>query len=75
MVGVGSPGPADPGHIHEYTVDELIEIAEGAGLTVVEWTTANYFDAGKPRHRIFVALGPLMPRRLRDGMTFCFRAS
>jgi trans-aconitate methyltransferase len=66
-------GLRDPGHIRELTVDELVGVARAQALEVVNWKTANYFDAGGYKHRIFIAAEPLLPRRLREGITAVFR--
>jgi hypothetical protein len=65
----------NPGHFHEYTVDELLAAGQAAGLSLVEWFTANYFDHGSRKSRAFVAAGPLVPPRLREGVTVWFRKS
>lgn len=65
--------PAHPGHFREYTLDELLALGPPAGLAAVEWATANYFDHGSRKHRAFVALEPVVPARLRDGITVLYR--
>jgi SAM-dependent methyltransferase len=60
---------ANPGHFHEYTVGELREAVEAAGLTVERLLTANYFDHGSQKNRAFRALEPLLPGTLREGIT------
>jgi Methyltransferase domain len=59
----------NPGHFHEYTVGELSEAVEAAGLTVERILTANYFDHGSRKNRAFRALEPLLPGTLREGIT------
>jgi 2-polyprenyl-3-methyl-5-hydroxy-6-metoxy-1,4-benzoquinol methylase len=59
----------NPGHFHEYTVGELREAVEAAGLTVDRLLTANYFDHGSRKNRAFRAFEPLLPGTLREGIT------
>jgi hypothetical protein len=60
------------GHVREYTVRELLEAGEAAGLRPSEVTYANY--AGGGRGRVALArVGPLMPRSLRLGLTLVFQ--
>ena len=63
----------NPGHFHEYTVGELREAVEAAGLTVERILTANYFDHGSRKNRAFRALEPLLPGTLREGITVVAR--
>jgi SAM-dependent methyltransferase len=58
-----------PGHIREYTVDEVVELGRAAGLEPGGWLTANYFETGSRGNAIARRLGPLVPRRLRAGIT------
>jgi SAM-dependent methyltransferase len=62
-----------PGHFREYTVDELLDLARGAGLEVGGWLTANYFDTGTAANALLRRLGRLVPRRLRAGVTLWAR--
>jgi SAM-dependent methyltransferase len=64
---------ANPGHFHEYTVDELREAVEAAGLTVERLLTANYFDHGSRKNRVFRALESVLPGTLREGITVVAR--
>jgi len=59
----------NPGHFHEYTVDELLEAVEDAGFEVVRWLTQNYFDHGSRKNRAYRAVGSILPRTLREGIT------
>lgn len=65
--------PENPGHFHEYTVDELLEAVEASGLEVTRWLTENYFNHGSRKNRIYRALGPVLPRTLREGITVVAR--
>ena len=62
-----------PGHFREYTVDELLELGRRAGFEVGGWFTANYFVTGTRRNEAVRRLGPLVPRRLRAGITAWLR--
>ena len=61
--------PANPGHFHEYTRDELCEAVEAAGLEVIRLISVNYFDHGSRKNRAFRAVGGLLPATLREGIT------
>jgi SAM-dependent methyltransferase len=65
--------PRNPGHFHEYTVSELREAFTAAGLEVERILTANYFDHGTRKNRVFRAAGRALPRTLRDGITVVAR--
>jgi SAM-dependent methyltransferase len=64
----------NPGHFHEYTVGELRDAVEAAGLDVERVLTANYFNHGSQKNRAYRALGPLLPGTLREGITVVARA-
>jgi len=59
----------NPGHFHEYTVRELLAAVEAAGFEVVRWLTQNYFDHGSRKNRVYRAVGSVLPRTLREGIT------
>lgn len=63
----------NPGHFHEYTLDELREAVEAAGLEVEHLVTANYFDHGSRKNRAYRALEPVLPGTLREGITVVAR--
>jgi hypothetical protein len=65
--------PTNPGHYHEYTVAELRDAVEAAGLEVTKLLTANYFDHGSRKNRAYRALGPMLPGTLREGITVVAR--
>jgi hypothetical protein len=63
----------NPGHLHEYTIAELGEQVNAAGLTV-QWLRAeNYFGSGRGA-AAYRAAGRLMPATWRHGVTLCARA-
>jgi len=61
--------PANPGHFHEYTRDELCGAMRAAGLDVMRVITANYFDHGSRKNGAFRAVEAVLPGALRDGIT------
>jgi SAM-dependent methyltransferase len=63
----------NPGHFHEYTVRELREAVTAAGLVVEGVLTANYFDHGSRKNRVYRAAGRALPRTLREGITLIAR--
>jgi len=63
----------NPGHVREYTVSELLEMARKADLEVGGWLTADYFATGSRANSVVRGLGPLVPRFLRAGITAWFR--
>ena len=65
--------PRNPGHYREYTVHELVDIAQQASLTVDSVSVSNYFLRNTVSARVFRWLGPLFPSTLRDGITLCLR--
>jgi hypothetical protein len=65
--------PQNPGHFHEYTVGELRAALTDAGFEITRLVTANYFDHGSRKNRAFRALGPVVPRSLREGITVVAR--
>jgi SAM-dependent methyltransferase len=65
--------PSNPGHFREYTVAELLDLARDAGFEVLEWQTANYFRPPSVKHRLVAVVSPLLPRRLRTGITLVLR--
>jgi SAM-dependent methyltransferase len=66
--------PGNPGHFHEYTLGELRDALEAAGLDVTRLITANYFDHGSRKNRLYRAAGPVLPGTLREGITVVARA-
>lgn len=69
------PDPANPGHFHEYTIRELRDAVDAAGLELDRVITANYFDHRSPQNRLFRALAPALPGTLREGITIVARSS
>ncbi|MGH3082232.1 MAG: methyltransferase domain-containing protein [Gaiellaceae bacterium] len=65
--------PGNPGHFHEYTVGEVRDAVEAAGLEVERVVTANYFNHGSRKNRAYRALGPVLPGTLREGITVVAR--
>jgi SAM-dependent methyltransferase len=67
--------PGNPGHFHEYTLGELREAVQAAGLQIERLVTANYFDHGSRKNRVYRALEPVLPSTLREGITVVARSS
>lgn len=63
----------NPGHFHEYTVEELRHQVRAGGLTIEWLTTENYFGSGRTAH-LYRAAGHVMPPTWRHGVTLCARA-
>jgi Methyltransferase domain len=61
------------GHFREYTLDELIDLADRTGFTVGFAERRNYFLSGSRKNRLLVELGFLMPSPLRHGITMVLR--
>jgi Methyltransferase domain len=64
----------NPGHFHEYTVRELRDQVEVAGLTIYWLRAENYFGSG-PSADLYRAAGHLMPATWRHGVTACVHAT
>jgi SAM-dependent methyltransferase len=65
--------PRNPGHFHEHTVGELLAAVEAAGLEVTSWQAQNYFNHGSRKNAAYRALGAVLPRTLREGITVVAR--
>jgi methyltransferase family protein len=63
----------NPGHFHEYTVAELLDVARAAGFSVEELRVANYFEGGSWKHALFNRASRFLPARLREGITLVMR--
>lgn len=61
--------PMDPGHLREYTVDELRRLASECGFQVAHVSVRNYFHLPTRRGRFWSRVGSLLPPALRDGIT------
>jgi len=59
----------NPGHFHEHTIRELLAAVEAAGLEVTGWQVQNYFNHGSRKNAVYRALGAVLPRTLREGIT------
>jgi trans-aconitate methyltransferase len=64
----------NPGHFHEYTVAELRDAFEAAGIEITRLLTANYFDHGSRKNRAYRAVEALLPSTLREGITVVARS-
>jgi 2-polyprenyl-3-methyl-5-hydroxy-6-metoxy-1,4-benzoquinol methylase len=63
----------DPGHVHEYTLGELVNAAGQTGLWVVDVSLANYFAHPSAAGTAWRLAGPLLPSRWRHGITLELR--
>ena len=61
----------NPGHFREYTISELTSISLASGFKVCRYETHNYFNvSGSNLQKVYHTSGLLLPRSLREGMTF-----
>ncbi len=60
----------NPGHYCEYTVENLLYLAETAEMDVVEYTVKNYFGERKPLYNLACNL---LPGRMAEGITMLMR--
>jgi trans-aconitate methyltransferase len=65
----------NPGHFHEYTIEELETAADAAGLEPVWHSFHNYFRLGGATGWAYRLAGGLFPPRARLGITMCLRKS
>lgn len=77
MIGRSDVAPPDEehdgvSHLHEYTIAELCEAGERAGLRVVEVDGANYFGTGRAA-RAYVKMGRALPRSMRHGLVVTYQ--
>jgi cyclopropane fatty-acyl-phospholipid synthase-like methyltransferase len=59
----------NPGHFREYTNKEMCQLAEAAGLEVVQIYMLNYFNNGG----LLSKISNILPRSMREGMTLVLR--
>jgi hypothetical protein len=64
---------ANPGHFHEYTLSELLELGPQSGLRVERWFAAEYFTAPGRGKALYRRLAAVLPSRLRAGFTVVYR--
>jgi SAM-dependent methyltransferase len=64
---------SNPGHYREYAREELIALAERAGLYPVLTRMSHLTTTGSASSRMFAAITPMLPRDLRKDMTVVFR--
>jgi SAM-dependent methyltransferase len=62
--------PTNPGHYCEYTVENLMYLAEVSGLEVLEFSIKNYFGVRMPLYNLACNL---LPGRLAEGITILLR--
>jgi len=64
-----SENRASPGHFREYTKAEMCQLAEAAGLEVVETHMLNYFN----NRGLLSKISSVFPGSFREGMTLIIR--
>ncbi|MCZ4409853.1 methyltransferase domain-containing protein [Cryomorphaceae bacterium 1068] len=62
----------NPGHFREYTVKELKELGEEAGLRMTDYETSNYFARFTNKGRLFDAVTNWLPQTFRTGINAVF---
>lgn len=65
--------PHQAGHIREYTLAELEDLATRAGFAVEHAERQNYFVTGSRKNWLLVEAAPLTPAPLRQGITLELR--
>jgi SAM-dependent methyltransferase len=60
----------NPGHYCEYTVEQLMYLAEVTDMEVVEYSVKNYFGVSKPLYNLACNL---LPGRMAEGITILMR--
>jgi SAM-dependent methyltransferase len=60
----------NPGHYCEYTVENLVYLAEVSGLEVLEYSVKNYFGAEMPLYNLACNV---LPGRMAEGITILMR--
>lgn len=63
----------NPGHFREYTLSELLMIAEKTGFSVVEKSIRSYFTPLNPVEKMYVGITNLMPQKFKDGITIVLK--
>jgi SAM-dependent methyltransferase len=63
----------NPGHFCEFTVGDLRNAVESAGLQVEEASLTNYFGSNGMRKNVYGVLCSMLPGDLRDGITLIAR--
>lgn len=60
----------NPGHYCEYTVENLVYLAEVTELEVVDYTVTNYFGSHKPLYNFVCSV---LPGEMAEGITILLR--
>jgi len=63
----------NPGHFREYTLKELLQIAEKTGFSVVEKNIQSYFTPVNSVESAYVAATNLLPQKFKDGITIVLK--
>lgn len=62
----------DPPHFREYTIAELIEAGDAAGLQTLKVDAHNYFTRGTRLSQLYNALAERLPKTLRAGVSIVY---
>jgi hypothetical protein len=63
----------NPGHFREYTLNELLQIADKTGFSVIERNIKSYFTPLNSVERAYVTATNLLPQRFKDGITIVLK--
>ena len=61
--------PDNPGHFREYTMKELMRIAEKSGFKVSGFSFKSYFNPRNRIEKIYISITNLLPKPFRNGIT------
>jgi hypothetical protein len=63
----------NPGHFREYTMNELISLANISGFEVIKSTYKSYFNPRNSIEKVYIALTNFLPGSFRTGLTIILR--
>lgn len=63
----------NPGHFREYTLNELLMIAEKTGFSVVEKSIKSYFTPLNLFEKLYVGITNLLPQKFKTGITIVLK--
>jgi SAM-dependent methyltransferase len=64
---------SNPGHFCEYTVEQLIQVGEASGFSVVDYSVRNYFGPWNLKRGLYALACAVLPGRLAEGITILLR--
>lgn len=65
--------PQNPGHFREYTMNELIILAEKSGFEVKKLSYKSYFNPRNSIEKFYIAVTNILPGSFRTGLTLVLR--